>query len=305
MLEAHDLRKRWGAVTALAGFDLSIAAGEICGLLGHNGAGKTTFARICAGLERPDSGRVSVDGVDVRAQSARARARVGLAPQEIALYPGATLRQNLRFFAGLAGIRRGALRTEVDEIADAMMLSDVLDRPVAALSGGQQRRAQTATALLHRPPVLLLDEPTVGADPVTRQALLAVVRDRAAQGAAVCYTTHYLPELEQLDATVAVAQAGRVIARGGRAQLLAGLPSRVVLGFSGAPPAALVAQAAETAEDGALRFVTDRPAQTLAGILGSLGEHVARVERVGIHEPSLDDLYRHLTRRDPEAEYVH
>lgn len=305
MLEAHGLHKRWGAATALAGFDLSIAAGEICGLLGHNGAGKTTFARICAGLERPDSGEIRVDGLDVRADPARARARVGLAPQEIALYPGATVRENLRFFGGLAGIRRAALRAEIGEITEAMMLTDVLDRKAATLSGGQQRRAQTATALLHRPPVLLLDEPTVGADPITRRALLAVVRDRAAQGAAVCYTTHYLPELEALDASVAVAQKGRVIARGGRAQLLAGLPSQVVLGFSAAPPGSLVAQAADGADDGALRFVTDSPARTLADILGSLGEDVVGVERVEIHEPSLDDLYAHLTGRGAEAEYAH
>lgn len=305
MLEASGLYKRWGTRPALAGFTLSIAAGEICGLLGHNGAGKTTFARICAGLERPDSGRVLVDGADVRSHAAGARPPVGLAPQELALYPVATVRENLRFFGALAGMRRPVLRAEIDRVARALMLTELLDRTVATLSGGQQRRAQTATALLHRPAVLLLDEPTVGADPVTRQALLDVVRDRAAQGAAICYTTHYLPELEQLDATVAVARAGRVIARGARAQLLAGLPGRVLLGFAGDPPAALAADADETGDDGALRFVTDHPAATLAGILGALGEHIARVDRVEIREPSLDDLYRHLTRRETENEYVH
>jgi ABC-2 type transport system ATP-binding protein len=131
-----------------------------------------------------------VAGVDVGAQPARARTLVGLAPQEIALYPSATLRENLRFYGGLAGLRRAELRREITEMADVVALTDVLDRAVGTLSGGQQRRAQAATALLHRPPVLLLDEPAVGADPVTRQALLALVRDRAEQGAAVCYTTH-------------------------------------------------------------------------------------------------------------------
>lgn len=305
MLEATGLYKRWGTRPALAGFALSVAAGEICGLLGHNGAGKTTFARICAGLERPDAGHVLVDGVDVRARPAGAREPVGLAPQEPALYPVATVRENLRFFGALAGMRRPVLRAEIDQVAQALMLAEILDRTVATLSGGQQRRVQTATALLHRPAVLLLDEPTVGADPVTRQALLDVVRDRAAQGAAICYTTHYLPELEHLDATVAVARAGRVIARGGRAQLLAGLPGRLLLGFTGGPPTALAADADEVGEDGALRFATDRPAETLAGILGALGEHIARVDRVEIREPSLDDLYRHLSGREAESEYVH
>lgn len=305
MLEACGLRKRWKSGPALAGFDLRIEAGEVCGLLGHNGAGKTTFARICAGLERPDAGRVLIGGVDPHARPAAARAMVGLAPQEIALYPTATLRENLRFYGGLAGMRSQTLRREINEICEAMMLTEQLDRTVATLSGGQQRRAQAATALLHRPQVLLLDEPTVGADPVTRQALLAVVRDRASQGAAVCYTTHYLPELDELDATVAVAQAGRVIARGGRAQLLAGLPSRLVLGFSAPAPDALAAQADTTGDDGALGFVTAGPAQTLARILGSLGPQAADVDRVEIHEPGLDDLYRHLTSDATEAEYVH
>ena len=187
------------------------------------------------------------------------------------------------------------------------MLTEVLDRTVATLSGGaaaaaRRPRPRCCTAR----PVLLLDEPTVGADPVTRQALLDVVRDRAAQGAAICYTTHYLPELEQLDATVAVAQAGRVIARGARAQLLAGSARPGPARLRGrAPPAALAAAADEVGDDGALRFVTDHPAETLAGILGALGEHLARVERVEIREPGLDDLYRQLTGRDAEGEYAH
>jgi len=311
VLEADDLRKRWGGVSALAGFDLTVEAGEICGLLGHNGAGKTTFARICAGLERPDAGRVRVGGVDLHAEPARGRALVGLAPQEIALYPTATVRENLRFFGGLAGIRRAALRREITQIAESVMLTEELDRTVRTLSGGQQRRAQAATALLHRPAVLLLDEPTVGADPVTRRALLDLVRSRAEQGAAVCYTTHYLPELDVLDATVAVARAGRVIARGRREQLLAGLPSRVVLGFAAASAGAAALAAAAAGDmgdgaavtaDGAVSFASGRPAQALARVLAALGERAAQVDRVEIDEPTLDDLYQHLTARESEPE---
>ncbi|MFI9388262.1 ABC transporter ATP-binding protein [Kutzneria sp. NPDC052558] len=295
MLEADGLRKHWGPVHALNGFSLSIEAGEICGLMGHNGAGKTTFARICAGLERPDAGRVWVDGHAVDAEPERARSRLGLAPQEIALYPTVTLRQNLSFFGGLAGMRGATLRREIDEIVEAVALTEALDRTVDALSGGQQRRAQAATALLARPSVLLLDEPTVGADPVTRQALLDLVLSRARAGATICYTTHYLPELEVLDATLAVAEAGRVIARGGRRELLAGLPSRVVLGFSSPPPPDLAAQAVRTTDDGELQFSTDRPAQLLATLLTGLGPDAALVTAAEIREPNLDDLYQHLT----------
>ena len=223
MLEAINLRKRYGAVTALDGFDLTIAAGEIVGLIGHNGAGKTTFAEVVTGLVRADEGQVRVDGIDAGRFARTARAHIGYAPQELGLYPTATLRQNLALFGRLNGLRRRGLAGAIEATADDLALTEVLDRPVGLLSGGQKRRAQAATALLHEPPVLLLDEPTAGADPVTRDALLAVVAARARSGAAVCYTTHYLPELDQLQATIAVAERGRVIARGDQATLLGGL----------------------------------------------------------------------------------
>jgi ABC-2 type transport system ATP-binding protein len=223
MLEAINLRKRYGAITALDGFDLTIAAGEIVGLIGHNGAGKTTFAEIVTGLVRPDDGLVRVNGVDVGRSVRAARAHIGYAPQELGLYPTATLRQNLALFGRLHGLRRGALTRAIDSTAADLVLTEVLDRPIGVLSGGQKRRAQAATALLHEPAVLLLDEPTAGADPVTRDALLAVVTARARAGAAVCYTTHYLPELDQLQATIAVAARGRVIVRGDRQTLVSGL----------------------------------------------------------------------------------
>jgi ABC-2 type transport system ATP-binding protein len=301
MLDCKGLRKRWGPVQALDGFDLTIAAGEICGLMGHNGAGKTTFARICAGLERPDAGTVIIDGIDIATDGRTARVLVGLAPQEIALYPTVTLKENLMFFGGLAGMPDRLLRREIDEIAQAMELTDVLPRLVGELSGGMQRRAQAATTLIHRPVVLLLDEPTVGADPTSRQALLAVVADRAAQGAAVCYTTHYLPELQDLGATLAVASRGRIIARGGREELLAGLPGQVVIGFGGPPPASLAGQATGTTESGELTFRAVNPAQTLARLLAELEPGSSPVRAVEVLEPSLDDLYRHLSDRNADV----
>ena len=233
MLEATGLVKRFGATAALDGFELTVRAGEITGLIGHNGAGKTTFARVTAGLLAPDCGLVRVAGLDVTGNRARVRAMLGLAPQELAVYPTATARENLYLFAGLYGLRRREARQRIGQLADSLALGGVLDRRVRDLSGGQQRRLQAATAMLHRPRVLLLDEPTVGADPVTRDALLAAVRAAAAEGAAVVYTTHYLPELDTLNATLAVADHGRVVARGDRAELLATVPSGAV---GGRPP---------------------------------------------------------------------
>ncbi|GAA1292434.1 hypothetical protein Psi02_49820 [Planotetraspora silvatica] len=284
MLDASELVKRFGPVRALDGFDLVVSAGEVCGLVGHNGAGKTTFARIACGLDRPDSGRVLVAGAEAGGWAAQSR--IGWAPQEPALYPTATARENLRLFGGLAGLRRARLRTEIAEVAAAMGLEGLLDRPVGHLSGGQQRRVQTATALLHRPPVLLLDEPTVGADPETRQALLAVVRARALEGAAVCYTTHYLPELIELDATLAVVSGGRVIARGTRQELLTGLPGRAVLTFDGPAPGGGGAEA--------LVIASALPAEAAAEVLATLGPDARRLRGVDITQPTLDDLYRHI-----------
>lgn len=280
-----------GPVQALDGFDLHIEPGEICGLIGHNGAGKTTFARTVAGLERPDAGSVLVAGVDLATAPRSARGLIGLAPQEPALYPTATLRQNLRLFGGLAGLRGTRLRAELAAVAEELILTDVLDRPIATLSGGQQRRAQAATVLLPRPRVLLLDEPTVGADPTTREALLRLVRTRADEGAAICYTTHYLPELEHLDATLAVAASGRVIARGHRAGLLDGLPGEVAVTFNGPVPEQL---ARPPTAPGELRFSTVDPARELARLLRDLGPDTTRVRSAAIREPSLDDLYRSL-----------
>ncbi|MCO6004147.1 ABC transporter ATP-binding protein [Actinoallomurus purpureus] len=274
--------------TALDGFDLTITAGEICGLIGHNGAGKTTFARIACGLDRPDSGRILIAGTDPARRTAR-RA-IGWAPQEPALYPTATVRDNLRLFGGLAGLRRHRLRTEIDQVTAAMALQDLLDRPVGRLSGGQQRRVQTATALLHRPTVLLLDEPTTGADPATRQALLAVVRARADDGAAICYTTHYLPELVELDATLAVAAHGRVIARGPRQTLLDDLPGTALLRFDGPAPG-------HTHRD-TLVITSPRPAEAAARALTGLGPEAVRLRGIDITPPALDDLYRRLASRE-------
>ena len=231
MIEASGLVRRYGAAVALDGFDLSVQAGEIAGLVGHNGAGKTTFARVAAGLLVPHAGTVRVAGLSPR----RARPLLGLAPQELALYPTATARENLAVFAGLYGLRRRDARQRITALAEDLVLGDVLDRRVRDLSGGQQRRLQAATAMIHRPRALLLDEPTVGADPITRDALLAVVRRAAADGAAIVYTTHYLPELDTLGATLAVAGSGRVIARGGLAELLATVPGHAVAVF-GQPP---------------------------------------------------------------------
>jgi ABC-2 type transport system ATP-binding protein len=233
VLEASGLVKAYGGQRALDGFTLRVEAGEIAGLVGHNGAGKTTFAEVATGLVRPEDGQLRVCGVDALDRPLAARRLVSACPQETALYPAATVAEHLRLFGSLAGLRGAGLRRAVDDIAERMGLAIVAGKPAGLLSGGQRKRVQAATALIAERPLLLLDEPTVGADPATRSRLLAVVADRAAAGAAVVYTTHYLPELVELGATVAVAASGRVIARGTQHELSLERVS-ALLGASGA-----------------------------------------------------------------------
>ena len=209
MLTVSDVVKRYGEHTALDGVSLSVAAGEVLGLLGPNGAGKSTLVSLVAGLRPPDRGGVWVDDVDVVATPSLAQVHVGFAPQEVGVYEVLTVRENLTFFAELVGLRRQARTRRVGEVASRLGLDGLLDRTAFELSGGERRRLHTAIAFLHRPALLLLDEPTVGADMETRASLLAMVREAADEGAAVVYSSHYLPEVEALDASVAILMRGR------------------------------------------------------------------------------------------------
>ncbi len=301
MLRAEGLTKRYGDRRALDGFDLSVQPGEITGLVGHNGAGKTTFVEVVTGLVRPDAGTVTVAGIDARRRPRAARRLIGVAPQEQALYLSATARDNLSLFGALAGLRGAGLRHAIAQVTDELMLSEVLEQRVGLLSGGQRRRVQAATAMIGSPRLLLLDEPTAGADPDTRTALLAAVRARAAAGAAIVYTTHYLPELADLGATLAVARAGRVIARGTQHSLISGLPGELRLRFGGDAfeaaaacadhiplPAALAGRSKKVG--GELAIASVDPPADLAAVLAAGCSPTS----VDVRKPDLDDLYRAL-----------
>ena len=263
-------------MTALDRFSLTVAAGEIVGLVGHNGAGKTTFVDIVSALIKADSGRVVIDGK----APAQARGRVGVAPQNIGLYPSVTVREHLQLFGRLAGLRRAALRGAIDEIVTSLRLADIIDRRTGGLSGGQQRRTQAATALIHRPALLLMDEPTAGADQETRQAMLNLVKQCAGEGAAVVYTTHYLTELADLGATIAVIRNGHVIARGTDEELVKGLPGEVRVCFE---------------DSDEMKISTAEPSATLIELLRRDDRPISSVE---VHNASLDDLYRSLAVTD-------
>jgi ABC-2 type transport system ATP-binding protein len=299
VLEVLGLTKRYGDTNALSGVSVEIGSGEIVGLLGPNGAGKTTLVSIVAGLRRADSGTVRVCGIDVAVDPSGARRRLGLAPQELGIYPILTVEENLRFFAEVAGLRGRALRQRITEVAEALDIAQFLGRPARFLSGGEKRRVHTAIALVNRPPLLLLDEPTTGVDVQTRSYLMQVVRGLAADGAAVCYSTHYLPEVEALGASVAILDHGELIARGPVQELVrAHGRAALELAFEGPlPPDDVVAQLGAEAVDGRIRVYAEQPALEAAGVLARLGDHAQRLKAIDIVTPSLEAVFLSLTGR--------
>jgi ABC-2 type transport system ATP-binding protein len=302
VLETWDVVKHYGPRPALAGVSLEVRAGEVVGLLGPNGAGKSTLVSIVAGLCAPDSGRVRVDDIDVVADPSLARSRVGLAPQETGLYELLTVRENLAFFAELAGLRRRARAERIDELAHALRLDALLDRTAFELSGGERRRLHTAIAFVHRPSLLLLDEPTVGADVATRAALLDVVRRAADDGAAIVYSTHYLPEVEMLDATVALLVDGRLIVSGPLDVLVAAHGRAAVeLRFDGPPPESAFSCLPATFSGEVVRIDAADPPTAVPEIMHRLGPQVTRLRGVELLRPSLDSVFVALTGRRYDA----
>jgi ABC-2 type transport system ATP-binding protein len=218
VLRVNELRKTFGSVRALDGVSFHAARGEVLGLLGPNGAGKSTALAICTGLLVPDSGSVEL-GDAGSPRSPAARRLIGLAPQQIALYEDLTARENLVFLAKIHGVPDPVRRA--DELLDMVgLLPRARDR-VRTYSGGMQRRLNLAAAIVHDPPVILLDEPTAGVDPQSRSGILELVQRLAAEGRAVIYTTHYMEEAQRLCSRVAIVDQGRVLATGTVPELIA------------------------------------------------------------------------------------
>jgi len=294
MLEITGLHKAYRGRAVLRGVDLSAARGQVVGLLGANGAGKTTLISIVAGLRPADAGRVRVAGVDALRDRRRAATHIGLAPQELGLYPTLTVVANLTLFARLAGLRGAVLRRRVHDTAERLGLQDQLTRRAAELSGGQKRRLHTGLALLHRPDLMFLDEPTVGADVPSRAGILDVVREMAAAGGTVVYTTHYLAELEQLGADIAVLHEGRIAVRGSLAEVVGRYArASVALRFAGPPPPleGWRADQASLVPDEA----PDDPGRAAAAALARLGDAASGLLGVEITPPSLETAYLAIT----------
>jgi ABC-2 type transport system ATP-binding protein len=302
VLAVSRLVKRYGDTRALDGVDLCLGPGEVLGLLGPNGAGKSTLVSIIAGLRSADSGFVSIGGVSVAADPRGARRITGVAPQASGVYPNVSVANNLKFFGRLAGVRRCDLRQRITAVGEALDISHLLERLPCTLSGGEQRRVSTAIAILHRPRLLLLDEPTAGIDVHARRAVLQMVRNIAEQGTAVCYLTHYLPEVEALGASVGILEQGRMLAYGPLDTLIKAHGHSVIeLAFlPNAGPATVSGQ--HVGPDGHVRVVAQDSKLTLQQVLSDLGAWVEQLQSVEVIQPSLNSVYLNLLGRHYERD---
>jgi ABC-2 type transport system ATP-binding protein len=302
-VEACGLRKAFGDVPALDGLSLTVSAGSVLGLLGPNGSGKTTTVSILTTAMRPDAGRATVGGLDVVTEAARVRRLIGLAGQFAAVDANLTGRENLRLIGRLSRAGRRQARVRADELLDSFGLSAAAGRLVRGYSGGMRRRLDVAAALLHRPAVLFLDEPTTGLDPESRFALWDALRDLASSGTTVLLTTQYLEEADALADQVVIISAGRVADTGTPAELKARLGTVIVRLDFGRPEAAQAADAALASagyrpqRDGAgIQVRSAAGSGELTGMLRALDGRAPDPVSVAVREPTLDDVFLSLTR---------
>jgi ABC-2 type transport system ATP-binding protein len=294
-IEIIDVTKRYGELQALAGVSLTVEPGEFFGLLGPNGAGKTTLISILAGLSRATSGVARIMGHDVGSNYRGARSALGVVPQELVFDPFFTVRETLTFQSGYFGLRDNS--AWIAEVLENLDLTAKADTNMRALSGGMKRRVLVAQALVHKPPVIVLDEPTAGVDVELRQALWRFIRRLNRDGHTIVLTTHYLEEAEALCGRIAMLKQGRVVALD-RTENLLQLHSgcQVVLRLDGALPEAFEAKVAERREDGSLKLaLADHAA--IEGILAALRESRVAVLEMEILQPDLEDVFVQIMRR--------
>ena len=294
-IEIKQVRKRFGSLRALGGISLEIPQGEFFGLLGPNGAGKTTLISILAGLARADSGELRVMGYDVVSQYRHARRRIGVVPQELVFDPFFTVRETLRIQSGYFGLRDND--AWIDEIIERLDLADKAGANMRQLSGGMKRRVLVAQALVHRPPVIILDEPTAGVDVELRQGLWHFVRELNQAGHTVVLTTHYLEEAEALCSRIAMLKQGVIVALDTTRNLLrqvAGVRLRLRL----APdrlPAALATKMIGAGEDSRL-LALDSYAQ-IESVLADLRAESIQVQELEVLQADLEDVFVQVMRR--------
>ena len=306
VLQISGLRKAYGSRQAVDGVSLSVPAGSVLALLGPNGAGKSTTVGMICGLTAPDAGTVAVRGLSLAADEAGYKRRIGLVPQDIALFEDLPARDNIEVFGALYGLARATLRRRADEVLAMVGLQDRAGDKPASFSGGMKRRLNIACALVHDPEVLLLDEPTAGVDPQSRNAIFDNLEALKAAGKALVYTTHYMEEAERLADALVIIDHGRVVAQGTLAELFKLLPAThtLQLDLTGPAPQQLLDQLKAQPGVRELRAIGDGLVLALDDLTASTPAVLQAVQSAGVQlrhlasgRANLEDVFLQLTGR--------
>ncbi len=306
MIEVEELRKYYGDLAAVDGVSFTAEPGAIFGLLGPNGAGKTTTISCISGLLKPTAGRVRILGHDVVTDGTAARQALGVVPQEIAIYEEVSATENLRYWGAAYGLTGSHLADRVRAVLDLTGLVDRAKEPVKRFSGGMKRRLNFACGIVHEPKVLLLDEPTVGVDPQSRVRLLDLVREQAAAGTCVLYTTHYMEEAEGLCDRLGIIDHGKLIAQGTLLELRAQTGQRDIVRLTGRFPAERAAEIVRPMEDTEvvladaehLTLSMAHGSQRLPQLFHALDAAGAELRETTVTQPSLESLFIKLTGKE-------
>lgn len=305
MIRVQSLSKRFGEVRAVDCISFEVLPGELFGFLGPNGAGKTTTISMVSGLLRPDEGTITIGELNLWERPRDAKRLLGLVPQEVALYEEFNARENLFFWGGLYGLSRSELKRNVEEILTRVGLADRAREPVARFSGGMKRRLNLAIGLVHRPKVLLLDEPTVGIDPQGRNAILEIIRAIAREGTTILFTTHHLEEAEKLCDRIAIMDHGKILQTGSVRELARIVGDRDVLTLRGKFSASQLQQCLE-GEPVSLLSLHDGLASVnllgeqygLAGLVTKLSQSGVELADLSVQKPTLESVFLKLTGRE-------
>ncbi len=302
-IEVLDLHKSFGSLRAVDGVSFTIQPGEIFSLLGPNGAGKTTTISMLSCLLRPDKGDARIMGHSISTDPMGVKSVLGIVPQEIALYHDLSARENLSFWGRMYGLRGPALKTRVDEVLEIIGLTDRARDRVSKYSGGMKRRVNIGVALLHKPRIIYMDEPTVGIDPQSRRSILDNVVLLKDQGMTVLYTTHYMEEAQELSDHIAIMDSGKVIAQGTHEELvkIVGQADRITLTVNASSQAVLDAwksiQGVQRVfpEDGSIIVLAQDGNRVLPRLFEEASAGNIRITSVAVQEPNLEAVFLHLT----------
>jgi ABC-2 type transport system ATP-binding protein len=304
-IEVNQLRKSFGELCAVDGVSLSVEQAEIFSLLGPNGAGKSTTISMLCGLLAPDGGEAAIMGHSIVSDGDAARTCLGVVPQDIALYPDLSARENLDFWGKMYGLRGAILKARVAEVLDIIGLADRQKDKVGAFSGGMKRRVNIGAALLHKPAVVIMDEPTVGIDPQSRRHILDNVKELNRQGMTVLYTTHYMEEAAELSDHIAIMDKGRVIAYGTHDELIrmVGEETRIEMTLNSDAEKVLAdwrkleGVARIDRMDGTISALVQDSNRVLPRLFEAAAHAGVRITSVNIQEPNLETVFLHLTGR--------